>query len=116
MDKDYTKDYPQEDVLRGLEDAVKTVESPFHEWCVNSAWVDLVCDSQYCLYCCLTLLVHCLQMGVRQGVPSGSDEQVGSTSRSTAAQTNTDKDEMEEVVDEEEEEEEEEAPTFIPIC
>jgi hypothetical protein len=56
-------------------------------------------------------------MGVRQGVPSGSDEQVGSTSQSTAAQTNTDKDEMEEVVDEEEEEEEEEeAPTFIPIC
>ena len=60
MDKDYTKDHPQEDVLRGLEEAVKTVESPFHEWCVNSAWVDLVCDSQYCLYRCLTLLVHCL--------------------------------------------------------
>ncbi len=33
---------------------------------------------------------------------SGSDEQVGSTSRNTVAQTNTDKDEMEEVVDEEE--------------
>ena len=30
------------------------------------------------------------------------DEQVGSTSRSTVFQTNTDKDEMEEVVDEEE--------------
>ena len=33
---------------------------------------------------------------------SDSDEQVGSTSRSTVFQTNTDKDEMEEVVDEEE--------------
>ena len=29
MDKDYTKDYHQEDVFRGLEEAVKTVESPF---------------------------------------------------------------------------------------
>jgi hypothetical protein len=35
-------------------------------------------------------------------VSSDSDEQVGSTSRSTVTQTNTDKDEMEEVVDEEE--------------
>jgi hypothetical protein len=42
------------------------------------------------------------QMGARQRVSSGSDEQVGSTSRSTVFQTNTDKDEMEEVVDEEE--------------
>ena len=42
------------------------------------------------------------QMGPRQRVSSGSDEQVGSTSRSTVFQTNTDKDEMEEVVDEEE--------------
>ena len=44
------------------------------------------------------------QMGVRQRVSSDSDEQVGSTSRSTVFQTNTDKDEMEEVVDEEERE------------
>ena len=43
-----------------------------------------------------------LQMGVRQGVSSDSDEQVGSSSQSTVTQTNTDKDEMEEVVDEEE--------------
>ena len=42
------------------------------------------------------------QMGPRQRVSSGSDEQVGSTSRNTVFQTNTDKDEMEEVVDEEE--------------
>ena len=42
-------------------------------------------------------------MGARQRVSSVSDEQVGSTSRSTVFQTNTDKDEMEEVVDEEEE-------------
>ena len=41
-------------------------------------------------------------MGARQRVSSGSDEQVGSTSRRTVVQTNTDKDEMEEVVDEEE--------------
>ncbi len=41
-------------------------------------------------------------MSVRQRVSSDSDEQVGSTSRSTVFQTNTDKDEMEEVVDEEE--------------
>ena len=40
-------------------------------------------------------------MGVRQRVSSGSDEQVGFTSRRTVVQTNTDKDEMEEVVDEE---------------
>ena len=46
--------------------------------------------------------VPILEMGVRRGVSSGSDEQVGSTSRSTVAQTNTDQDEMEEVVDEEE--------------
>ena len=39
---------------------------------------------------------------MRQGVSSGSDEQVGSSSQSTVTQTNTDKDEMEEVVDEEE--------------
>ena len=39
---------------------------------------------------------------MRQRVSSGSDEQVGSTSRRTVFQTNTDKDEMEEVVDEEE--------------
>jgi len=42
------------------------------------------------------------QMGVKQRVSSGSDEQVGFTSRRTVVQTNTDKDEMEEVVDEEE--------------
>jgi hypothetical protein len=41
------------------------------------------------------------QMGVRQRVSSDSDEQVGSTSRNTVVQTNSDKDEMEEVVDEE---------------
>jgi hypothetical protein len=34
-------------------------------------------------------------MGVRQGVSSDSDEQVGSTSKSTVTQTNLDKDEME---------------------
>ena len=39
---------------------------------------------------------------MRQGVSSGSDEQVGSLSQSTVTQRNTDKDEMEEVVDEEE--------------
>jgi hypothetical protein len=49
-----------QDVFRGFEETVKTVESPFHEWWVDSAWIDLVCDSQYCLYCCLTLLAHCL--------------------------------------------------------
>jgi hypothetical protein len=51
--------------------------------------------------------VAILRMGVRQGVSSGSDGQVGSSSQSTVGQTNSDKDEMEEVVDEEEEEEEE---------
>jgi hypothetical protein len=45
--------------------------------------------------------VDILQMGVRRGVSSDSDEQVRSTSRRTGTQTNTDKDEMEEVVDEE---------------
>ena len=44
--------------------------------------------------------VTILQMGVRQGVSSDSDEEVGSSSQSTVTQTNTDKDEMEEVVDE----------------
>ena len=39
---------------------------------------------------------------------SGTDEQVGSTLRSTVVPTNTDKDEMEEVVDEEEDVEVEE--------
>ncbi len=42
--------------------------------------------------------VTIFQTGVRQGVSSGSDEQVGSTSQSTVPQSNTDKDEMEEVV------------------
>ncbi len=46
--------------------------------------------------------VAILAMGVRRGVSSDSDERVGSTSRSTVPQTNTDKDEMDEVVDEEE--------------
>ena len=32
MDKDYTKDYPQEDAFRGFAEAVMTVESRFHEW------------------------------------------------------------------------------------
>ena len=32
MDKDYTNHYRQEDVFRGLEEEVKSVESPFHEW------------------------------------------------------------------------------------
>ena len=40
MDKDYTKDYPQEDVLRGLEETVQTVESTFHAECVWTVWVD----------------------------------------------------------------------------
>jgi len=46
------------------------------------------------------------QIGVRQGVFSGTDEQVGSSSQSTVTRTNKnmyhtkDKDEMEEVVDE----------------
>lgn len=44
MDKDYTKDYPQEDVLRGLEETVQTVESTFHAGYVWTVWVDLVCD------------------------------------------------------------------------
>jgi hypothetical protein len=44
MDKDYTKDYPQEDVLRGLEETVQTVESTFHTGYVWTVWVDLVCD------------------------------------------------------------------------
>jgi hypothetical protein len=71
-----------------------------------------------------------LQMGVRQGVSSGSDEQVGSTSRSTTAQTNTDTDEMEEVVDEEENVEDPDTrmtqeageqgsspdPSYLPTC
>jgi hypothetical protein len=69
-------------------------------------------------------------MGVRQGVSSDSDEQVGSTSRSTTAQTNTDKDEMEEVVDEEENVEDPDTrmtqetgeqvsspdPSYLPTC
>ena len=44
MDKDYTKDYPQEDVLRGLEETVQTVESTFHAGYVWIVRVDLVCD------------------------------------------------------------------------
>ncbi len=32
MDKDYTNHYRQEDVFKGLEETVKSVESPFHEW------------------------------------------------------------------------------------
>jgi hypothetical protein len=44
--------------------------------------------------------VSILQMGVRHGVSSRSDEQVGSTSQNKVTQTNKDKDEMEEVVDE----------------
>ena len=44
MDKDYTKDYPQEDVLRGLEETVQTVEATFHAGYVWTVWVDLVCD------------------------------------------------------------------------
>ncbi len=48
MDKDYTKDYPREDGLRGLEKTVPTVESTFHAGCVWTVWVDkVVCDSQY---------------------------------------------------------------------
>ena len=45
---------------------------------------------------------------MRQGVSSGSDEQVGSSSQSTVTQTNRDKDEMEDVVDGEENVEHEE--------
>ena len=45
---------------------------------------------------------------MRQGVSSGSDEQVGSSSQSTVTQTNVDKDEMEDVVDGEENVEHEE--------
>jgi hypothetical protein len=41
---DYTKDYPQEDVLRGLEETVQTVEATFHAGYVWTVWVDLVCD------------------------------------------------------------------------
>jgi hypothetical protein len=46
MDKDYTKDYPQEDVLSlgGLEETVQTVQSTFHAGYVWTVWVDLVCD------------------------------------------------------------------------
>ncbi len=40
MDKDYTKDYPQEDGLRGLEETVQTVESTFHAGSVWTVWVD----------------------------------------------------------------------------
>ena len=43
-DNDYTKDYPQEDVLRGLEETVQTVESTFHTGYVWIVRVDLVCD------------------------------------------------------------------------
>jgi hypothetical protein len=43
MDKDYTKDYPQEDVLR-VEETVQTVEATFHTGYVWTVWVDLVCD------------------------------------------------------------------------
>jgi hypothetical protein len=45
---------------------------------------------------------------MRQGVSSGSDEQVGSSSQSTVTQTNVDEDEMEDVVDGEENVEDEE--------
>jgi hypothetical protein len=45
---------------------------------------------------------------MRRGVSSGSDEQVGFSSQSTVTQTNTDKDEMEDVVDGEENVEHEE--------
>ena len=45
---------------------------------------------------------------MRRGVSSGSEEQVGSSSQSTETQTNTDKDEMEDVVDGEENVEHEE--------
>ncbi len=45
---------------------------------------------------------------MRQGVSSGSDEQVGSSSQSTVTQTNVDEDEMEDVVDGEENMEDEE--------
>jgi hypothetical protein len=61
MDKDYTKDYPQEDVLRGLEETVQTVESTFHGECVWTVCVDLVCDSQYCLYDSLYLFCRSAQ-------------------------------------------------------
>ena len=60
MEKDYTKDYPQEDVLRGLEVTVQTVESTFHAGCVWTVLVDLVCDSLYCLYDSLHLFCRCL--------------------------------------------------------
>jgi hypothetical protein len=60
MDKDYTKDYPQEDVLRGLEETVQTVESTFHTGYVWTVWVDLVCDCHYCLYDSLYLFCLCL--------------------------------------------------------
>ncbi len=45
---------------------------------------------------------------MRQGVSSGSDEQVGSSSQSTVTQTNEDKDDMEDVVGGEENVEDEE--------
>ena len=45
---------------------------------------------------------------MRQGVSSGSDEQVGSSSQSSVTQTNKDKDEMEDVVSGEENVEDEE--------
>jgi len=45
---------------------------------------------------------------MRQGVSSGSDEQVGSSSQSSVTQTNKDKDEMEDVVGGEENVEDEE--------
>ena len=45
---------------------------------------------------------------MRQGVSSGSDEQLGSSSQSTVTQTNVDKDDMEDVVGGEENVEDEE--------
>ena len=47
-------------------------------------------------------------IGMRQGVSSGSDEQVGSSVQSTVTRTNEDKDDMEDVVDGEENVEHEE--------
>jgi hypothetical protein len=44
MDKDYTKGYPQEDVLRGLEETVQTLESTFHAGYLWTVWMHLVCD------------------------------------------------------------------------
>jgi hypothetical protein len=53
MDKDYTQDYPQEDVLRGLEETVQTVESTFH---VGYVWMT---DSIVCMTHCTCFVSVC---------------------------------------------------------